>query len=560
MSVSDPEVRDVDAGVQEPSRYPVVAGAAAGLWALLVGVGIVTCLVMLAWAVSPNSAGDGAAAWRAAGSVWLGAHQVPMLVGGRELTLLPLGALLLGLLLTRRSGRWAGQLLNDPTPAETVGIITACVAVYGAGGAGVAWLSAGDGTRASPVTALMWTGAVALVGVTWGVAAQAGLGARLRALLSDAAWRTVVGATAAVIGLFAAGGVLVTISLVRHFGQVTATLADLEAGPVGALALTLLGILSLPTLDIWAMAVLVGPGFALGPTEGLRAFGGQVESLPALPVLAAIPTAVPAWAPALMLVPVALGWLSGRIRWGRDLPTLSGALVSAVGVAAVVMALVTGLAFLASGSLGGGRLAEVGPAPLVVGACAAGLVALGFLAEAGFQGLRLSWDLHRAEQRSEQARTAVGADDPVGAASDHSGDSADVDGPDRVGSEAAPAGAVQPAPRRRPAPATQESIAIPVKIGQPSAADSAAGTAHQDPADLIDADATHGDSTDSDPADSDSTHAHAEAEARDAEARDADRGDCTVDLTVADQDLTRIRAAARSTRAGSEQDPQGKLD
>lgn len=542
MSVSDPEVLDLDAGVQEPSRYPVVAGAAAGLWALLVGVGIVTILVMLAWAVSPNSAGDGAAAWRAAGSVWLGAHQVPMLVGDRELTLLPLGALLLGLLLTRRSGRWAGQLLNDPTPAETVGIISACVAVYGAGGAGVAWLSAGDGTRASPVTALMWTGAVALVGVTWGVAAQAGLGGRLRALLSDAAWRTVVGATAAVIGLFAAGGVLVTISLVRHFGQVTATLADLEAGPVGALALTLLGILSLPTLDIWAMAVLVGPGFTLGPAEGLRAFGGQVESLPALPVLAAIPTAVPGWAPALLLVPVALGWLSSRIRWGRDLPTLSGALVSAVGVAAVVMAMVTGLAVLASGSLGGGRLAAVGPTPLVMGACAAGLVLLGFLAEAGFQGLRLSWELHRAEQRSEQARTAVGDDDPVGTASDRGGDSAAADGPDPAGSETSPAGAVQPPPRRRPAPAPRQSIVIPVVIGQPPAVESTTGTVQQEPVDQ----------TDTDPA-------HVDVDV-DVDARDADRRDCTVDLTVAEEDLTRIRAAARSTRAGNEQDPRPGSD
>jgi hypothetical protein len=545
VTVSDPEVRDVDAGAQEQSRYPVVAGAAAGLWALLVGVGLVTCLVMLAWAVSPNSAGDGAAAWRAAGSVWLGAHQVPMLVGGRELTLLPLGALVLGLLLTRRSGRWAGQLLDDPTPAETVGIITACVAVYGTGGAGVAWLSAGDGTRASPVTALMWTGAVALVGVTWGVAAQAGLGTRLRALLSDAAWRTAVGATAAVVGLFAAGGVLVTVSLVRHFGQVTATLADLEAGPVGALALTLLGILALPTLDIWAMGVLVGPGFTLGPAEGLSAFGGQVESLPALPVLAAIPTSVPAWAPALLLVPVSLGWLSGRIRWGRDLPTLSGALVSAVGVAAVVMAQVTGLAFLASGSLGGGRLAQVGPAPLVMGACAAGLVLLGFLAEAGFQGLRLSWELHRAEQRSqqrsEQARAAVPADDPVGATSDHGGDSASDDEPDGAGSEAAPAPSVQPAPRRRRAPARQESIAIPVMIGRPSVVDSTPGAAPQDQAEQIDADSTH-DDTETDTA-------------TDVGTLESDLGDCTVDLTVDEQDLIRIRAAARSTRGGNEQDP-----
>ena len=546
MSVSDPEVRDVDAGPQEQSRRPIVAGVAAGLWALLVGVAIVTCLVMLAWAVSPNSAGDGAAAWRATGSVWLGAHQVPLLVGDRELTLLPLGALLLGLLLTRRSGRWAGHLLTDPTPAETAGIVTACALVYGAGGAGVAWLSAGYGTRASPVTALLWTGAVALVGVTWGIATEAGLGDRLRALLSDAAWRTLVGATAAVIGLFAAGGVLVTISLIRHFGQVTATLADLEAGPVGALALTLLGILCLPTLDIWAMAVLVGPGFAVGPTEGLHAFGGQVESLPALPVLAAIPTAVPVWAPALMLVPVALGWLAGRIRWGRDLPTLSGAAASAAGIAVIVMALITGLAFLASGSLGGGRLSEVGPTPPVVGACAAGLVALGFLAEAGFQGLRLTWGLHRAEQRSDRARAARLEDGAVGPAPEAGSTRAPADGAngpqapatDREGAspaEGAPAGEQRQTPRR-PAPMAQESIAIPVLIGPATAADGIPGVAPREQEDSIRADST----------------------AVDDPAPDADRGDSTVDLTVAEQDLARNRAAARSAGAGDQQDPHGK--
>jgi len=163
---------------------------------------------------------------------------------------------------------------------------------------------------------------------------------------------------------------------------------------------------------------------------------------------------------------------------------------------------------------------------------------LGFLAEAGFQGLRLSWDLHRAEQRSAQARVAPGDDDPVGAASDRRGDPAAADEP---GSEVPPAGTVQPAPRGRPAPATQESIAIPVLIGQPSAGDAAGGTAQREPADQIDTDPTHVD-----------------VEPRDV--RDADRADCTVDLTVADQDLTRIRAAARSTRAGNGQGPRSESD
>ncbi len=473
MSVRDPEVLDVDADAPEQSRRPVVAGVAAGLWALLVGVALVTCLVMLAWAVSPNSAGDSAAAWRAAGSVWLGAHQVPLEIGERSLTLLPLGALLLGLLLTRRGGRWAGRLLPGTTAGEAVAIVTSCALVYGAGGAGVAWLAAGPGTGASPPKAFVWTGVVALVGATWGIAREAELVARSRARVSDAAWRTAVGGLAAVLGLFAMGALLVTVSLVRHFGQLATTMADLDAGPVGELALTALGALCLPTLDVWGMAVVVGPGFDLGSAGALNAFGGQVGTLPALPILAAIPSAVPAWGPVLMLVPVALGALSGRIRWGRDLPTLTGAAVSGAGLAGVVAALVGGLVLLASGSLGGGRLAEVGPRLLPVASAAAGLVLLGFLAEAAFQSMRLSWQLHQAERRAEERRlrlAARGMADPaeVTVAAEVDGE-VEVDGAGEVeivDVENVEVPAPSTAPRREPRP-VRESLVIPVLVASP---------------------------------------------------------------------------------------------
>ncbi len=175
MIVHEPDVLDVHPDVGEPSRRPVVAGVAAGLWALLVGVALVTCLVMLAWSVSPNSQGESAAAWRAAGNVWLGAHHVPLEIGGHPLTLLPLGALLLGLLLNRRGGRWAARLLPSPTPREAASIAAAATLVYGAGGMGLAWLSSSPGTGARLLPAFVWTGAVALVGTTWGMAREAGL-------------------------------------------------------------------------------------------------------------------------------------------------------------------------------------------------------------------------------------------------------------------------------------------------------------------------------------------------------------------------------------------------
>jgi hypothetical protein len=561
VSVRDPEVLDVDVDATEPSRRPVVAGVAAGLWALLVGVALVTCLVMLAWALSPNSAGDSAAAWRAAGSAWLGAHQVPLGIGDRTVTLLPLGALLLGLLLTRRGGRWAGRLLAGTTPREAVAVVISCALVYGAGGAGVAWLAAGPGTGASPPVAFLGTGAVALVGVTWGIAREAELVARTRAQVSDSAWRTAVGGLAAVVGLFAAGALLVTVSLVRHVGQIAGTMADLDAGPVGELALTVLGALCLPTLDIWAMSVIVGPGFDLGSAGALNAFGGQVETLPALPVLAAVPTTVPVWGPVLMLVPVALGVLAGRIRWGRDLPTLTGAAVSSAGLAGVVAVLVGGLVLLASGSLGGGRLAEVGPRPLPVSAAAAGLVVLGFLAEAAFQSLRLSWELHQAEQRAQDRRlrlAARGVADPDAATDPDPGLSqeavlptSDVEPPAEPPASASP--------RREPRP-VRESLAIPVvvpgseQVSAPDTNDPVNAKPEPTPVDppeteTVDLTVGQPDETEIEAVEADPV---AMGEAR-AEAGDgvAD-GHSTVDLTVDPADLAGIRAAQRAGALGDD--------
>ena len=71
--------------------------------------------------------------------------------------------------------------------------MVSCALVYAAGGAGVAWLAAGPGTGASPPMAFLWTGAVALVGATWGMAREAELVAWGRARVSDAAWRTAMG-------------------------------------------------------------------------------------------------------------------------------------------------------------------------------------------------------------------------------------------------------------------------------------------------------------------------------------------------------------------------------
>ncbi len=424
MSVQAPEQAEpaVDLAGAPPghpahSRRPLVAGGFVGLWALVVGVAVATALVMLSWTLAPNAAGDSAAAWRASGLTWLAAHHVPLTISGQPLSLLPLGALLLPLLLTRRGGAWTGRLLPAPTPTEMAQIVGAAGLAYAAGGAGVAWLSSAADGSASLVPASLVTGLVAMLGTTWGVAREGDLVGRLRARLPESGWRTLTGGLAAVAGLVAAGAVLTAISLVASFGVVVTSLAEFDAGPAGAAGITLLSALSLPNLALWLASMAAGPGFQIGATGSMSAFGGDLGTLPAFPVLAVLPTSSPAWAPALLVLPVLAGGLASRIRWGADLPTAGGALVSALGLAAVVAPLTAALMWLSGGALGSGQLSWVGPLVLPVTAATVGLVCAGFLGEAGAQGLRLAWTLHRGEQARRAGATAgmsgAGAEGPL---------------------------------------------------------------------------------------------------------------------------------------------------
>lgn len=430
---SGPGARDEDAREEAPSRRPLIAGALGATWALVVGVGLVACLVMLAWALSPNSGGESGAAWRAVGLVWLGAHQVPLQVSGLPLTLYPLGALLPGLLLTRRGGAWSARLVVAPSPAEMLGLVAGAALAYGCGGAVLAWLSATQTTGASPLRALLVAGTVGAIGASWGIGRETGLLWLVRARVSHATWRTLAAGVTGALGLFVTGAALLAASLIAHVGDAVASLAAVSTGAAATVGLTLVDILSLPTLAVWAASLAVGPGFAIGDLGHLSVLGGEIATLPALPVLAAIPATAPGWAPILLVAPVLCGALAGRVRWREDLPTWPGALIAAAAVGGVLAPIVALAVALTSGSLGGGRLDQVGPDLATVTLAAVALVVLGFLGEAGLQTLRLSWDLHQASLRglpqpapgprssdagpdpADELDGLIGVGDPIGA-------------------------------------------------------------------------------------------------------------------------------------------------
>lgn len=114
----------------------------------------------------------------------------------------------------------------------------------------------------------------------------------------------------------------------------------------------------LPTFILWALAYIIGAGFAVGAGTHFSAFGVTSAPLPAVPILGALPqpgTGTP-WIIALVVVPL----LILGVRQARAFPTLSEVLVTG-GIAIAVVALLGSLlAAAAQGAIGPDRLTVTG--------------------------------------------------------------------------------------------------------------------------------------------------------------------------------------------------------
>ncbi len=182
---------------------------------------------------------------------------------------------------------------------------------------------------------------------------------------------------AVVLGAWALGALAFVVWAFAGWGDVTGVAGSLDADPVGALALAIGEGLYAPTLAMWGVAWMAGPGFAVG--AGTEYAPGHLTTtpLPSIPLLGALPQAaggVLVLAP-LLVVALAAG---ARAVASRRRRVPSG---RAQAVAVLVVGLLAGVGALVSrGSLGGGDLTVVGPEPVATGVWMAALAAIGFAA------------------------------------------------------------------------------------------------------------------------------------------------------------------------------------
>jgi hypothetical protein len=313
---------------------------------------LVIAAVTLVQLVVANSDMTGASG--AIASIWLGVHQVPVSIGGRDLAvmpLLPVLAMVWGVARTTAnasSGRYSWFVIRWIIASALGGpLLIAAIALA------VIHDASSVLTELQTPSALRAFGGVAAVhgiGAAIGVGRQVGrrtlAGSPLPVWLAD----SVRAAAAGVLALFGLSAVVATGSLVVHW----ATMHDLYSitdSLFGQLSLTALSVLYLPNIIVGTAAVAVGSSAHVG-LAAFSSFAVVGGDIPAVPVLAAAPTPPlgPVWV-ALLIIAAVSGVAVGQQCARRPLPALAALakLLVAAAVAALTMAV---LGYAAGGRLG----------------------------------------------------------------------------------------------------------------------------------------------------------------------------------------------------------------
>lgn len=287
-------------------------------------------------------------------SMWLGVHQVPISIGGRELGVLPLLPALLMVWATWRStaratSAYSSWLVVRWVVASALGgplLLTAiALAVIHDASSVITELQTPSALHAF-VSVLVVHATGAAIGVWSRVGRRALAASPLPYWLAD----SLRAAAAGVLALVGLSGVVTAGSLIVHWATMQ-ELYGITDSIFGEFSLTVLSMLYAPNVIVGTAAIAVGSSAHIGfaTFSSFTVFGGDI---PALPVLAAIPRPPlgPVWV-ALLIIGASSGVAVGQQCARRALtllPAMGKLLVASI-AGAVTMSL---LAYAGSGQLG----------------------------------------------------------------------------------------------------------------------------------------------------------------------------------------------------------------
>jgi Family of unknown function (DUF6350) len=357
---------------------------------------------------------------------WLMAHGAGVHAGGALVSAMPLGVTLACAWATWRIGHRLGDSISGHGPdaqrladGERDWTVPAAALLYTAGYVAVAVLTASLAATAAtaPDTSRVVLWSFLLCGVLGAPAIAIGSG---RAAIWTATLPASVVATAAACRRVLRYWLLVSlaafvVALVTDFDTALNVTSQLHTDAGADVQLVVLCLVVVPNAVLFSGSYLLGPGFTVGTGTIVSPAVVTIGALPMFPLLAALPDTgpTPAWTSALIGVPPLVAAL-GAMRAQRHHPTYrweEGALHGCGGgmLAGAVFGV---LALLSGGSVGPGRMSDVGP--LVGAVLVHGVTALGVGGLVG--GLVATWWQRRRLEPLEvseasEAPEAPGAQD-----------------------------------------------------------------------------------------------------------------------------------------------------
>ena len=308
--------------------------------AAAVGLAATLAPLTLLWVVGFGGDAEWGVLWPAAATVWQFGNLVPLLItlppeylaatgidsaaASFVLSLAPLAFAAFTVIFAARSGVRASR-----ADAWVTGVVTSSLAF-------AAIVTAVALTADNPIALVERWQAILVPALLFAVPAlvaalvtewsEAGVGAvarvRDRAERLPHHWGDVPalaarGGAVVVVGLVGAGAAVAAVALFARAGQMVALFQAGDADVLGATVITLAQLAYVPTLVVWGLSFVAGPGFAVGEGTAVSPAGTQVGVVPGLPALGAVPESTTSWLLLLALVPVALGALAGWIARSR---------------------------------------------------------------------------------------------------------------------------------------------------------------------------------------------------------------------------------------------------
>lgn len=380
------------AGRVEGAMHRLIVALLSALDALIQvagGLAVIAAPLTALWVFGLGSSADWAALWPSTAAVWHAGNLVPLQVtlpdtliaagissdaASFAFSLAPLGFAAFTVIFGVRSGARAAR-----SGAWFTGFVSALL-VAGALSTVIALTSDTDVVssflwQAIVIPAALYAASVLGGGIVsaWRNGDDGAIDAFRDALERRGSADAVISASAlgvavTVATLIGVGAVVLAGAMAMSGGEIVALYQAGNVDVLGAIVVTLGQLAYIPTLIVWTISWIAGPGFAIGTGSTVSPVGTDLAVVPSIPVLGAVPDASNAWLLLVALIPVAAGAVGGwfarsRLHAVADGPSdaIAPRLVTTLAMAVVSAFAAAGMAIAGSGAIGPGRLADVGP-------------------------------------------------------------------------------------------------------------------------------------------------------------------------------------------------------